>query len=56
MASIRENVNFTEAILKTYPLDEAIDWISNNMKPEDVFTEDRLEQWAKDSNYTKEGI
>lgn len=30
-------------------LDKAIDWIKNNLGPEDVFSEEELSRWAKDN-------
>ena len=51
MASARENKDFTDAILPSYPLDEAIDWIAKNMEPEDVFSPDDLRQWAENSGW-----
>ena len=29
-------------------LDEIIDWISEHLEPDDVFTEEQLEDWARD--------
>ena len=48
MASAEENRKFVEAILPNWPLDDAIDWISKNLKPEDVFEEDTLKTWSEE--------
>lgn len=46
MTSWEQNKKFAESMLPTYPLDEAIDWISGSMEPEDVFYEEKLREWA----------
>jgi hypothetical protein len=49
----QQNRQFAESILPTWPLDEAIEWINSNMEPGDVFTEDKLEEWAENNGFTK---
>ncbi len=44
---------FMEHVMTTDPLEMAIDWISDNLSPEDVFDKKTLDQWAIDSGYTK---
>ncbi len=46
MADAKENKGFTEAMIGRWPLDEAIEWISKNLDPDDVFDEEKLEEWA----------
>ena len=53
MATLRENEKAVSDILSTYLLDEFIDWICSNMKPEDVFTEDVLSHWATENGHVK---
>lgn len=53
MATQRENEKALAEILPTYLLDDFIDWISSNMNPEDVFTEERLSHWAVENNHIK---
>lgn len=53
MASVSENKEFTSEVFSSWPLDDAIDWISNKMEPEDVFSEDHLSQWAENNGYEK---
>jgi hypothetical protein len=55
MASAAENDSFAAALLPRWLLDEAIDWISSNMEPEDVFDNNQLDSWAEDSGYVKGG-
>ena len=42
MATAKQNTEFTSAVLTTYPLDDAIEWISSHMNPEEVFDEKAL--------------
>ena len=32
-----------------------LDWVAENFNPDDVFTDDDLERWAKEHGYTHEG-
>lgn len=50
-----ENMDsFLSASLSTAALDGAIEWISNNLSPDDVFTTKDLESWAENNGYIKE--
>lgn len=50
MATSQENRDFVESIFGAeYVLDQVIDWININLKPEDVFDDNKLQEWA-DSN------
>ncbi len=55
MADRKKNDAFWEEMRPSYPLDDAIEWIKNNLSPEDVFSEKDLDQWAEENEYTKEG-
>ena len=35
-------------------LSEALDWIRDNLPPEEVFTESQLQEWATDNGYVPE--
>ena len=37
----------------TVNLEQAIDWIQNNLEPDAVFTEEQLESWAESKGYEK---
>jgi hypothetical protein len=50
----RENEMFAENLLVDDPLDKAIEWIHHNLKPEDVFTQTQLSQWAEENGYIEE--
>jgi hypothetical protein len=36
-----------------YPLDDATQWIQDNLAPDDVFTEEQLETWAEENGFVK---
>ena len=52
--SAKQNKDFVDAILPTWPLDEAVDWINANMEPEEIFTDDKLEAWAEANGFKRE--
>lgn len=35
-------------------LEVAVDWISNSLEPDDVFSQEKLEQWALDNGFVEE--
>lgn len=35
------------------PIEELMNWIVNNMSPEDIFSESELTQWAIENGFTK---
>ncbi len=43
-----------EVIISTLSLDRAIDYISDNLNPDDVFKIKDLESWAESNGYIKE--
>jgi len=49
-----QDSNFISAVINNSLLEEAIDWISDHMNPEDVFSSDDLERWATDNGMVKE--
>jgi hypothetical protein len=49
MAGVIQNEEFGKKMLAQWPLDEAIDWIGENMYPSDVFSEEQLIEWAKEN-------
>jgi hypothetical protein len=49
----KQDRQFVDAIIDTTILESAIDWIANNLRPEDVFDEKDLETWAEESDYIK---
>jgi len=45
---------FKEAILDDGVLQEAINWIQANLSPEDVFSDNALEDWAEENGWVKD--
>lgn len=48
-----QDADFISAVLPSNLLEVAIDWISANLSPEDVFADSDLDTWAIDSDYIK---
>lgn len=51
MALPEDNKKFLRETLGADPLTAVCEWISENMDPEEVFSEQDLEQWAKSKGY-----
>jgi hypothetical protein len=45
--------NFMENLFSG-SLEKSIEWIQNNMEPEEVFNQNQLEDWAKENGYVKD--
>ena len=54
MASYRDNKAFAESLNQDNLLDDAIDYITANLDPDDVFEESTLSEWAEANGYVKE--
>lgn len=46
MTTLEQDKAFLEEVISTDLLERAVDWISENLEPDDVFTEARLKEWA----------
>ena len=44
MATLNENKDFVNNVLPSYLLDDCIEWIRGNLKPDDVFSKEELEE------------
>lgn len=53
MATTEENRNFSDAVLGSWPLDAAVDWIASNLDPDDVFDEKDLSAWAEAAGFVE---
>ena len=52
---VSRNRDFVDSIIgRNYILDFAVDWIRNNLNPEDIFTVSQLEEWALSNGYEEE--
>lgn len=49
--SFKQDADFLNEVIGTGILESAIEWISKNMNPDDVFSEIDLCDWAEDNNY-----
>lgn len=54
MSTYLQDNAFIKSIIDSDLLRNAIDWISQNMSPEDVFSKDQLETWAENNGFVKE--
>jgi hypothetical protein len=48
------NERFNEETYQKDALDIAVVWIVDNLCPDDVFSDEILEQWAEDAGYTRD--
>lgn len=46
--SSSQDRKFISDVIGDQILEKAVDWVSSNLEPEDVFSEEKLTQWAKD--------
>ncbi len=55
MISTKDSREFGESVFDTSDLlEDAVDWVSSRLTPEDVFHISELEEWAEDNGYVKE--
>lgn len=55
MPSKKDNEKFTDNLfIGTQLLDGALEWIRDNMKPDQVFGDNELGEWAEENGYVKE--
>ena len=47
----KQDKEFVSAIISAHLLEEAIEWIANNLSPEDVFSVEQLSDWATDNGF-----
>ena len=47
----KQDQDFITQMISDTLLENAIEWISNNLEPEDVFSVKDLEYWAKANGY-----
>jgi len=49
---MKDSVDFVQ--MSNGALDNAINWISRNLNPDEVFSEKDLQDWAENNGYTKQ--
>ena len=52
--TVGEDKAFRDELFPSDLLEEAIEWISVNLSPEDVFEARSLNVWARDNGFVKE--
>ena len=52
--SLQLNERFVDDTISRDLLDTAVVWIGDNLVPDDVFSDEILEQWAEDAGYTRD--
>ena len=54
MPTRKQDQDFQEAFAKDDMLDIAIEWISANLSPDEVFNTKQLETWATENGFVKD--
>ena len=54
MTTGRQDRDFLESVIPNTLLEQAIEWIADNLDPEDVFDKKQLNYWADEQGYTWE--
>ena len=54
MISCRDRSLFTKDLFDDNLLDVAVDWISTNLEPDDVFSDKQLKEWAMSNGFVEE--
>ena len=52
--TVKQDRDFIADVIGDALLEKTIEWIAHNLAPEDVFTQDQLEDWAKRNGYVGE--
>lgn len=53
MITIKKREDFLLTIIEADVLDKTIEWINDNLAPEDVFSDMPLDEWAAENGYVK---
>lgn len=51
--TLNEDADFIKAMISKTLLEEAADYIAGNFKPEDVYPEQKLRDWAIDNGFVE---
>jgi len=52
MTTYKQREMFVERVISTSLLNDAVDWIAEQLSPEDVFSVEQLSEWALDNEFT----
>lgn len=50
MTTSKQDAEFVDSIIPNRLLEASIEWIGNNLSPEDVFIKETLESWADNNS------
>lgn len=50
MPTSKQESDFVDHIANANALSESIEWIQDNLEPDDVFTDKQLESWAENNS------
>ena len=53
ITSASQDRAFIDHVIGSTALESAIEWISSNLSPDEVFKESDLEEWAESNGWTK---
>jgi len=56
MTTSKQDADFIDSIIPNRLLEAAIEWIGNNMSPEDVFKKESLEDWSGNNSSLNDEI
>ena len=48
-----QNKDFSKFMIGEKPLDSVVNWIKDNLDPEDIFSTTQLDKWAESEGYIK---
>jgi hypothetical protein len=54
LISSRDERLFIEDVISNDLLENTIAWISNNLEPDNVFSKEELEEWARSNGFVEE--
>jgi len=54
MPTPSENEHFIREVIGNDALEDAVEWIGQNLDPADVFSYSQLEEWALDNGFAME--
>ena len=54
MTTSNQDKQFIKDVIPGALLEECIIWIRDNLEPDEVFTDDQLEEWAEDNGFVEE--
>ena len=54
MSTAQQDRNFISSVISNTLLEDSIEWIKENMNPEDVFSDAQLEAWAKENGFIED--